>query len=107
MEYLLPEILTPASLHDQLCSFAPLKAELPREGCLCYFDSFDWRLFHQGLILEEETLDGSPALRLRRLGNVTVNPAHLAELPAMRHSSAGTPTNDPATVHRSAWPGDS
>lgn len=69
MEYLLPEILTPASLHDQLCSFAPLKAELPREGCLCYFDSFDWRLFHQGLILEEETLDGSPALRLRRLGN--------------------------------------
>jgi CHAD domain-containing protein len=69
MEYLLPENLSPTSLRDQLRGFSPCDGELPRQGCLRYFDSFDWRLFRQGLILEEETEDGSPSLRLRRFGN--------------------------------------
>ena len=38
---------------------------------------------------------------------VTVRSAHLAKHSAMRHSSGGRPANDPATVHRSVWPGDS
>lgn len=72
MEYLLSEKLSPASLLDSLRGFAPCKAEPPREGRLRFFDSFDRRLFRQGLILEEETQDGSPFLQLRRLGTGSV-----------------------------------
>lgn len=81
MEYLLPENLSPASLHDQLRSFAPCDAELPRQGRLRYFDSFDRRLFRQGMILEEETEDGSPALRLRHLGNGSALGATVGQAP--------------------------
>ncbi|MDX9710591.1 MAG: CHAD domain-containing protein [Trichloromonas sp.] len=72
MEYLLPEKLSLLSLRDSLRGFAPFAEDPPREGCLRYFDSFDWRLFRQGLTLEEETTDGSSFLQLRRLGNGSV-----------------------------------
>ena len=72
MEYLLPEKLSLLSLRESLRSFAPFEEDSPREGCLRYFDSFDWRLFRQGLTLEEETADGSSFLQLRRLGNGSV-----------------------------------
>lgn len=81
MEYLLPENLLPASLHDQLRSFAPCDAEFPRQGRLRFFDSFDWRLFRQGMILEEETEDGNPALRLRHLGNGSTLGAAVGQAP--------------------------
>lgn len=72
MEYLLPEKLSPAPLLDSLRGFAPVTAEPPREGRLRYFDSFDGRLFRQGLFLEEETVEGNPTLRLRRFDNGVV-----------------------------------
>ncbi|MDY0268577.1 CHAD domain-containing protein [Trichloromonas sp.] len=67
MDYLLPEHFPITRLRDGLRNFAALTAEPLRETRLRYFDSFDWRLYGRGLVLEEETTDGAVDLRLRRL----------------------------------------
>lgn len=81
MEYLLPEKLSLAVLLDQLRAFAPFEVEPPREGRLRYFDSFDGRLQRQGLILEKETEDGHPTLRLRRFENDAVLGSVIGQAP--------------------------
>ncbi|MEM9384533.1 MAG: CHAD domain-containing protein [Pseudomonadota bacterium] len=68
-EYALPEEFAAADIADTLCQRFALQDLGAQRWVICYFDTFDWRLFNQGYVLEEHRNGSSNHLHWRCLVN--------------------------------------
>ncbi|MEO0420923.1 MAG: CHAD domain-containing protein [Pseudomonadota bacterium] len=68
-EYALPEDFAAADIADTLCQRFALRDLGAQRWVVCYFDTFDWRLFNQGYVLEEHRNGSSNHLHWRCLEN--------------------------------------
>lgn len=68
-EYALPEDFAAADIADTLCQRFALRDLGAQRWVICYFDTFDWRLFNQGYVLEEHRNGSSNHLHWRCLVN--------------------------------------
>ena len=67
LRFAVPEGFDADGLASALERLVTLVKEPPRKRTVAYLDSFDWRLFEQGTVLEAESGQGPPLLRWRRL----------------------------------------
>ena len=55
--FMIPDTMTLDEIHAQVAEVGHFREEPPKSRNRIFFDSFDWRLYHAGLLLEEESVE--------------------------------------------------